>query len=284
MARDYAKAKHKNAAAPARWRWLLIGLVIGFGVAGIMYLKFNINNIESASTWLNEHSKSTNSPSSKPLSHNSETPNKTANVAAKDKLHFDFYTVLPKMEVKSEAKAAPKMQPVEPVATADLPAKPASAPSNDHPTINNSGALKQAETSLLAPPASSSKKNTSANHDDETKSTTDPKPVATTSHKKTETTTATANESASTSSTTSATSNTNQIIQVGSFQKYESADQLRAQLTMIGVDAHIKSVKEHGVVWKKVWLGPFSSAADLAKVQKQLQENGIKGSIKPYSP
>ncbi len=94
MARDYAKRpnKRKQRKSVSSWVWLLTGLLIGLVLAGIAYLKVIMpqRNVEP------EKTVSAPPPTVKPEP-----------IAAKPK--FDFYTLLPEMEVgvPEKAPAAP---------------------------------------------------------------------------------------------------------------------------------------------------------------------------------
>lgn len=285
MARDFAnKNRRKTTAAPSPWRWLLIGLLIGFGSAIVLYYKLTNANLAEQHSWFSRSHNKVAQPTTKPNSNDT-----TTNKSNTDKLHFDFYTVLPKMQVASGSKASPKLELPETATTAAPNTTSATAPATPAPTKPsepaNGAAIKQIEQSLLAPHSTERAKASSSAAKVPDNEIISASPHADSASNAVSTTAASTSElSNTTEATTVAKSNpTEQIIQVGSFQKFSAADELRAQLTMLGLDAHIKSVKEHGVNWKKVWLGPFN-ATDLTKIQKQLQENGLTGTIKPYSP
>lgn len=70
------------------------------------------------------------------------------------------------------------------------------------------------------------------------------------------------------------------ILQIGKFAKYADADELRAQLVMMGfVETNIKTIHRDGESISRVWLGPFSSMASAQKIQQQLAENQIKSMV-----
>lgn len=69
-------------------------------------------------------------------------------------------------------------------------------------------------------------------------------------------------------------------LQVGAFQKEQDADNLKAKLALIGIEARIQTVKipEKGT-WHRVRVGPYNTPADIDKARAQLQANGIESSV-----
>jgi cell division protein FtsN len=66
------------------------------------------------------------------------------------------------------------------------------------------------------------------------------------------------------------------ILQAGSFQSFQDADSLKAQLIMQGLDVQIQSVKDQqGKSWHRVQVGPYSTANSLSKAQDVLANNNI---------
>jgi len=110
MARDYVKRpkkkRRKSAAKKSThsWTWMFTGLMIGLLVAGIGYLKLSDNAKLKAPAPLAMTQPKAESKPNKP--------------------QFDFYTLLPEMEVSvPEPKAKPKPSPSR---LAEKPATPAS--------------------------------------------------------------------------------------------------------------------------------------------------------------
>lgn len=70
------------------------------------------------------------------------------------------------------------------------------------------------------------------------------------------------------------------FLQAGAFQKQEEADNLKARLALMGVEATVQSaeVPEKGVV-HRVRIGPFTSVDELSRVRATLAENGIQASL-----
>lgn len=65
-------------------------------------------------------------------------------------------------------------------------------------------------------------------------------------------------------------------LQIGSFQNEKEADNLKARLALLGVEAKIQSVEvqDKGLV-HRVRVGPFTNSDDLDRMRVQLQQNGI---------
>jgi cell division protein FtsN len=67
------------------------------------------------------------------------------------------------------------------------------------------------------------------------------------------------------------------FLQVGAFQNAQDADNLKARLALMGLEAAIQtaSLGEKGI-WHRVRLGPYDDADALARVRGQLAANGIE--------
>ena len=66
------------------------------------------------------------------------------------------------------------------------------------------------------------------------------------------------------------------ILQVGSFKQYEAADQVKAQLALIGVRADIQRVVINGQDTRhRVRIGPYNNQADFNRERNRLQENNF---------
>ncbi len=66
------------------------------------------------------------------------------------------------------------------------------------------------------------------------------------------------------------------LLQAGSFRKLEQADQLRAQLALLGLESDIQIVTINGnETWHRVRVGPFSELKELNGARTQLKENHI---------
>lgn len=69
-------------------------------------------------------------------------------------------------------------------------------------------------------------------------------------------------------------------LQAGAFQNAADADNLKAKLALMGLEASVQqaTTQDKGVM-HRVRLGPYASQEELAKVRGQLQQNGIQASI-----
>ncbi|WP_018152892.1 SPOR domain-containing protein [Leeia oryzae] len=70
------------------------------------------------------------------------------------------------------------------------------------------------------------------------------------------------------------------IFQVGSFQNETDADNLKAKLAILGVEATVRSKDIAGKgLWHRVMVGPFNTPEEADKVKALLQQNGINPSV-----
>ena len=70
------------------------------------------------------------------------------------------------------------------------------------------------------------------------------------------------------------------FLQAGAFQSAPDADNLKARLALIGVEATIQStvVPEKGT-WHRVRVGPYTSVEELNRVRDTLKQNGIETAL-----
>lgn len=64
-------------------------------------------------------------------------------------------------------------------------------------------------------------------------------------------------------------------LQAGSFKDGDQADRLRAQITLLGLDVAVQTVRIDGQRWHRVRVGPFTETGDLRAAQQRLRENEI---------
>lgn len=70
------------------------------------------------------------------------------------------------------------------------------------------------------------------------------------------------------------------LLQVGSFRSIEDAEKLRAKLALLGMEAHVRSIRtDSGQNWNRVRLGPFSAGESLQSARKRLSENGLSSLV-----
>lgn len=69
-------------------------------------------------------------------------------------------------------------------------------------------------------------------------------------------------------------------LQVGAFQNETDADNLKAKLALLGVEANIQTSEVSGKgVMHRVRVGPLASAEDIDRVRAQLRVNGIEPAL-----
>jgi cell division protein FtsN len=67
------------------------------------------------------------------------------------------------------------------------------------------------------------------------------------------------------------------IFQVGSFKEYSAADQVKAKLTLIGIDAKIQRVVINGQDSRhRVRIGPYTEPIEINEVRKRLFSNNLE--------
>ncbi len=79
----------------------------------------------------------------------------------------------------------------------------------------------------------------------------------------------------------SASSAKNQYyLQAGAFQNEADADNLKAKLALMGVEASIQTanVPDKGI-WHRVRIGPYNNVDDLNRVRNNLSQNGVTASL-----
>ncbi|WP_456372012.1 SPOR domain-containing protein [Thiolapillus sp.] len=66
------------------------------------------------------------------------------------------------------------------------------------------------------------------------------------------------------------------VVQVSSFRSRKEAESLKARLALLGLRAHVSSARIKGSSWYRVQLGPYSNAAAMQDVRRQLASSGYK--------
>ncbi len=95
MPRDYAKSQHKENRPIPGWIWMLAGLAIGLFVALLVYIKDNSSGkLAITETVAKVFQKQTETRGVK-----KEKVNKPPEPTTSSKPKFDFYTILPELEV-----------------------------------------------------------------------------------------------------------------------------------------------------------------------------------------
>ena len=70
------------------------------------------------------------------------------------------------------------------------------------------------------------------------------------------------------------------FLQAGAFQNAPDADNLKARLALLGVEANIETtaVPDKGV-WHRVRIGPYTSVEELNRARDSLKQNGVQTSL-----
>lgn len=69
---------------------------------------------------------------------------------------------------------------------------------------------------------------------------------------------------------------THYILQVGSFRRLDEADNLKARLALLGIEARIQTVViRDDDIWYRVRVGPYETLRDLGQARARLQRNDI---------
>jgi cell division protein FtsN len=70
------------------------------------------------------------------------------------------------------------------------------------------------------------------------------------------------------------------FLQVGSFPNPADADNLKARLALMGMEANVEPANVAGKgVWYRVRLGPYTRVDDINRVRQQLTQNGVEVSL-----
>lgn len=196
MARDYKSLRHSRPAAPRTpgWVWLLLGLIPGLFIALVIYLGgFNLSNTASVPAAILARPTPPPTPVVEARGVASQAQPKALPQAPPAKPRFDFYTILPEMEV-----AVPEKE----ISGKTEPANAKTSPPNNY------------------------------------------------------------------------------ILQAGSFRSFEEADRLKANLTLLGVEAHIQTVTVNNKdTWHRVHIGPYHDLPELNQVRARLKQNRIDAVI-----
>ncbi len=75
-------------------------------------------------------------------------------------------------------------------------------------------------------------------------------------------------------------SNDAYFLQAGSFQNPADADNMKAKLALLGLEASVEpiSLPDKGV-WYRVRLGPYANVEEINRVRTQLAQNGVDASL-----
>lgn len=70
------------------------------------------------------------------------------------------------------------------------------------------------------------------------------------------------------------------FLQAGAFQNPPDADNLRARLALLGIEAKIQTatLPDRGV-WHRVRVGPYTSVEELSRTRETLKQNGVETTL-----
>jgi cell division protein FtsN len=245
MARDYRKTrpnrpsrryeKSAKTGSSSGFKWAVIGILIGAAIAIFwQYAPHHAFKMLEASR-------------QKPETKNHANPNPADSQAHTPQ--FDFYTVLPKMQVEQDSSPAPSTTPAQPIKPPAVAASATSTPATPNP-ITDGAITPPAVATTTAPPAPTTAKS----------ATPEPKSAKLPPQNPTQ---------------TNADRSENYLLQVASVKDYSEADRLKAQLSMLGFNVSIQKTTVNGQAWNRVYVGPFSSKQQALEKQQNLRENNV---------
>ncbi len=206
-AKRYGSGKKGSSGIPA-WFWLLGGIFIGLGAAVALMFRGYLPEFK-------DHTPEIDKPV--PSASSSALINDKQKAKGPEKPRYDFFTVLPEMEVvvpeqELQRKAAKTPQPIASASSKDA------APS---PVNNDSKAATEVDRYVL---------------------------------------------------------------QVGSFQDASEAEQMKAQLAMIGFTASVQTVTVDGKSWHRIRVGPFEGARQADEMRRRLVDNQYQPLVMKAKP
>jgi cell division protein FtsN len=76
----------------------------------------------------------------------------------------------------------------------------------------------------------------------------------------------------------------NYILQAGSFRNASDAEQMKAQLALLGSMATVQKVTVNGQTWHRVRVGPFQGAREANEMRRMLADNQIDTLVMKANP
>ena len=65
------------------------------------------------------------------------------------------------------------------------------------------------------------------------------------------------------------------IMQAGSFRDANEANQHKAKLALLGIEARVEKAKVGNVIWHRIKIGPYDNPSSVSTIKELLQKNGI---------
>ena len=205
-------SNRKGSSGIPAWFWLLGGIFIGLGVAVVLMFRGYLPEFTERTPEIDQPAASTSSAA---------LINDKEKVTAPEKPRYDFFTVLPEMEVVVPEQELQRK-------AASIPAPIASVSSNDTAAAPNSTASTEAKTATAV--------------DDR------------------------------------------YVLQVGSFQDSSEAEQMKAQLAMIGFTASVQTVTVDGKSWHRIRVGPVDGARQADEMRRTLVANQFQPLVMRVKP
>ncbi|MFT3741720.1 MAG: SPOR domain-containing protein [Gammaproteobacteria bacterium] len=205
------RASVKPTNTGGGFKWAVIGILVGFALAFFIHWKYTAQPAK---------------PVTVPITPKTQSPAAASHPAVQSQApKFDFYTLLPQMQVDATTPAAQRTTtPPAPAAATITENKAPSAILPTESSVTNSAAS-------AAPPSA-------------------PLPAM-----------------------------PSYILNIASIKDPQAADQLKAELTMLGVDVTTERVNLNGQVYFQMTAGPYLARQAALDKQKQLKENGITSTL-----
>lgn len=248
MPRDYKSRSRRDEPehnGPSAIVWLSVGILIGLIISGVFYLRAQhkaaagTNPVPEKHVIIPKHTAS-KKPATDDIQKQKQTPASTENLQTQ----FDFYNVLPQKTQASTVKPVPKAQPAVIIEQKEQKAPdPIQPPPATQTKAITQDIIPQKEILNIKPAQAST-----------------PTPIQKPEQK-------------------TAEKPSNYIVQIAALSKTTDADQLKAQLVLLGFDVNITAIKKNGQTLQRIWLGPFSNKNDASATQQQLQQNQITSQL-----
>lgn len=199
-----------SSGIPA-WFWLLGGIFIGLGAAVVLMFRGYLPEFTERTPVIDQPVATASSPALITDQEKAKEP---------EKPRYDFFTVLPEMEVvvpeqELQRKAANNQAPVASIASKDTVPAPRTAVNTDSKVVTDVDRY---------------------------------------------------------------------ILQVGSFQDSSEAEQMKAQLAMIGLTASVQTVTVDGKSWHRIRVGPFDGARQADETRRILVDNQYQPLVMKAKP
>ncbi|MCD6046477.1 MAG: sporulation protein [Gammaproteobacteria bacterium] len=254
-----------------RFLWFFTGMLVMLFICGLLFLKKRVtivtNGSQSESIVVTNDSKNDNKKPSKPH-HADPAHNKTHNTDSTTNDQYDFYTMLPKMQVK---------QPAPPPA----PQAPAPAPKPTKPLANAEQAMLAPQQQAPAATTQAASNQTAAAPATSTLSSNAALQAQTTPASPAQTTAQPAEAPSPAPAATPPAAAPKYAVVAGETDNPTDADSLRAQLILTGAkNIKIQKYMANGTAKYRVIIGRFyTSQAEATAASKQLANDSIQTKV-----